>query len=47
MLHGLGDDARRHAEQALRRAIEAHAEPDGVKFGAAVWLITARAKSPT
>jgi SAM-dependent methyltransferase len=43
MLNGLDDDARRRAEQALRRTIEAHEQPDGVRFAAAVWLITARA----
>ena len=41
MLTGLDDAARRRAEHALRRTIDAHAGPDGVRFGAATWLITA------
>jgi SAM-dependent methyltransferase len=42
MLHGLDDDGRVRALDALRRTIERHSGPDGVRFGAAVWLISAR-----
>jgi hypothetical protein len=42
LLQGLDDTARRSAQEALHRSIEAHTTPDAVRFGAAVWLITAR-----
>lgn len=42
MLEGLDDDGRRRAEGALRRTIEAHVGPEGVRFAAALWLIAAR-----
>ena len=46
MLTGLDDAAHRRAEHALRRTIDAHAGPQGVRFGAATWLITARRPDP-
>jgi hypothetical protein len=42
MLAGVDDAGRRRAQDALRRTIDAHTGPAGVRFGAAVWLITAR-----
>jgi SAM-dependent methyltransferase len=42
MLQGLDDDGRARAVDALRRTVEAHTGPDGVRFGAGVWLIRAR-----
>ena len=42
MLEGLDDNGRRAAQDALRRTIDAHTGPDGVRFAAAVWLISAR-----
>jgi SAM-dependent methyltransferase len=42
MIHGLDDDGRRRALDALRQTIDAHATPGGVRFGSAAWLITAR-----
>jgi SAM-dependent methyltransferase len=39
---GLDDDARNRALDDLRRRIEAHIGPDGVEFGSATWLVTAR-----
>ena len=42
MLRGLDDDARNQALAALRRTVEAHVGDDGVEFGSAMWLITAR-----
>lgn len=42
MLQGLDDDSRAAASAALRRTVEAHAGDEGVEFGSAVWLVTAR-----
>jgi SAM-dependent methyltransferase len=42
MLQGLDDDRRAAALAALRRTVEAHTGKDGVEFGSAMWLITAR-----
>lgn len=42
MLDGLDPDARDRAVADLRRRVEAHAGPDGVEFGSAAWLVTAR-----
>ncbi len=42
LLEGLDDAARERAVADLRRRIEAHAGPDGVEFGSAAWLVTAR-----
>jgi SAM-dependent methyltransferase len=42
MADGLDDDGRARALADLRRRIEAHAGPDGVEFGSATWLLTAR-----
>ena len=42
MLESLDDNGRRAAQDALRRTIDAHTGPDGVRFAAAVWLIAAR-----
>jgi SAM-dependent methyltransferase len=38
----LDDRLRTEALANLRRTIEAHEQPDGVRFGTAAWLITAR-----
>jgi SAM-dependent methyltransferase len=55
-LAALDDDGRRQAQRALRRTIDGHTGPGGVRFGAAAWLIvarrpgtpgTSRASSPT
>jgi SAM-dependent methyltransferase len=42
MLDGLDDSARRSALDDLRTRVEAHQGPDGVTFGSACWLVTAR-----
>ena len=42
MLEGLGPDEQREALEALRAALDAHQTGDGVTFGSAAWLITAR-----
>jgi SAM-dependent methyltransferase len=42
MLEGLGEAARAGALAALRRSAEAHRTADGVEFGSATWLVTAR-----
>jgi len=42
LLEGLDDAAREDAVADLRRRIEAHTGPDGVEFGSAAWLVTAR-----
>jgi hypothetical protein len=42
MLHDLDDESRHRAHRDLRQTIQAHAGPDGIRFAAAVWLITAR-----
>jgi SAM-dependent methyltransferase len=42
MLDGLDDDGRARALQALRRTVEEHCGPEGVEFGSAMWLVTAR-----
>ncbi|MGY1780641.1 class I SAM-dependent methyltransferase [Geodermatophilus sp. SYSU D01036] len=42
MLEGLDRDARDRAVGVLRRSVDAHSGPDGVRFGAAVWLLAAR-----
>jgi SAM-dependent methyltransferase len=42
MLDGLDAVRRDLARRALRTVIDAHAGPDGVAFGSAVWLVTAR-----
>jgi SAM-dependent methyltransferase len=42
MLDGLDAVRERRAREALRSTIDAHAGPDGVTFGSAAWLITAR-----
>jgi SAM-dependent methyltransferase len=40
--HGLDDAAKAAAHDRLRSELAAHASPDGVQFGSAAWLITAR-----
>jgi SAM-dependent methyltransferase len=42
LLGGLDDGVRRAALDELRAALAQHATPDGVLFGAAAWLTTAR-----
>jgi SAM-dependent methyltransferase len=42
MLEGLDEQARADALRALHRTAEAHLTDDGVEFGSATWLITAR-----
>jgi SAM-dependent methyltransferase len=42
MLEGLDEEARARALLDLRNAAEAHLTEDGVEFGSAIWLITAR-----
>jgi hypothetical protein len=42
MLHDLDDESRHRAHRDLRKTIQAHAGPHGIRFAAAVWLITAR-----
>jgi SAM-dependent methyltransferase len=47
MLQDLDETGVRRAREALRRTIDAHTGPHGVRFGAAVWLVTARRPDPT
>ncbi|TFV81434.1 methyltransferase domain-containing protein [Blastococcus sp. CT_GayMR20] len=42
MLEGQDDDARARALADLRRSAERHLTEDGVEFGSAAWLVTAR-----
>jgi hypothetical protein len=42
MLDGLDDGARSQARATLRQTLEAHRTHQGVMFGSATWLITAR-----
>jgi SAM-dependent methyltransferase len=42
MLEGQDDEARARAMGALRRSAERHLTEDGVQFGSAAWLVTAR-----
>ncbi|MGY1615452.1 class I SAM-dependent methyltransferase [Geodermatophilus sp. SYSU D00691] len=42
LLDGLDAERRAQAEAALRRTVEEHTGPDGVEFGSAAWLVTAR-----
>ncbi|MGY1808652.1 class I SAM-dependent methyltransferase [Blastococcus sp. SYSU D00669] len=42
LLDGLDADRRDRAVAALRATIEAHVGQDGVEFGSAAWLVTAR-----
>lgn len=43
MLDGLDPAGQERARRDLRSTIEAHDGPDGVTFGSAAWLVTARA----
>ncbi len=43
MLAGLDPAGQARARDALRATVEAHAGHDGVTFGSAAWLVTARA----
>lgn len=42
MLHGLDDVRQARARDALTATLEAHCTSDGVTFGSATWLISAR-----
>ncbi|MGY1602297.1 class I SAM-dependent methyltransferase [Geodermatophilus sp. SYSU D00815] len=42
LLDDLDAGRRAQAEAALRRTVEEHTGPDGVEFGSACWLVTAR-----
>jgi SAM-dependent methyltransferase len=42
MLDGTDDVTQARAIQSVRRALAGHADPDGVRLGAAVWLVQAR-----
>jgi SAM-dependent methyltransferase len=42
MLHGLDDVGQARARDALTATLEAHCTSDGVTFGSATWLISAR-----
>lgn len=42
LTHGLDDATQQAALDALRRSLEAHETPDGVRYRAAAWLVTAR-----
>jgi SAM-dependent methyltransferase len=42
MLDGLDDETRHRAQEALHRTIDTHHGADGVRFGSATWLLTAR-----
>jgi len=42
LLAGVDDATRAGALAALHRTLAAHAGPDGVAFGSACWLVTAR-----
>jgi SAM-dependent methyltransferase len=44
MLDGLDPVGKARACEAMRRTIEAHAGADGVSFGSAAWLVTARSQ---
>ena len=46
MLDGLDPAGRARAREALRSTIDAHAGPEGVTFGSAAWLVTARSELP-
>src|SRR5207237_10312694 len=39
---GLDEVARADAHEKLKAALRSHETPEGVRFGSAVWLITAR-----
>jgi hypothetical protein len=39
---GLDDVARADAHEKLKAALRSHETPEGVRFGSAVWLVTAR-----
>ena len=45
MLDGLDDDGRARALAALRRTVGEHSGPDGIEFGSAMWLVTARRRA--
>jgi SAM-dependent methyltransferase len=47
MLQDLDETGVRRAQEALRRTIDTHSGPDGVRFPAAVWLVTARRPEST
>ncbi|MDZ4824977.1 MAG: hypothetical protein SGJ13_00740 [Actinomycetota bacterium] len=42
LTHDLDDGGRAEVLAALRKTIDAHEQADGVLFGSAAWLITAR-----
>jgi SAM-dependent methyltransferase len=42
MLEGLDDDGRRSAIEALRAGMSRHLVAEGVAYGSAAWLVTAR-----
>ncbi|GGS43009.1 class I SAM-dependent methyltransferase [Actinokineospora fastidiosa] len=42
---GLDDDAKARAFAALRESVEAHRTENGVRYGSAAWLITARRRA--
>ena len=44
---GLDDVARADAHEKLKAALRSHETPEGVQFGSAVWLITARKPGPS
>jgi|SRR5579884_8800 ubiquinone/menaquinone biosynthesis C-methylase UbiE len=46
MLQGLDEARRAQALEALRAVLTAHEGPEGVTFGSAAWLITARKETP-
>jgi len=42
LLEGLSTDEREAAEERLRESLRTHTGPNGVEFGSAAWLVTAR-----
>ncbi|GAA3526599.1 methyltransferase [Aeromicrobium flavum] len=46
LLDELAPQERDAAVERLRESLAAHAGPDGVQFGSAAWLVTARKESP-
>jgi hypothetical protein len=42
MLEGLDENSQHQAQRNLRATIDNHHGKDGVRFGSAVWLVTAR-----
>lgn len=42
LLEGVGSDVRERVRESITRVLEAQADVDGVRFGSASWIVTAR-----